>query len=137
MKLVGIWLPSVAWMSIIFLLSSRQRVEISDQEAINFLFFKTLHLIEYAILFSLNVRALRLSFSKERLKKVLTTAATLTIVYAFTDEIHQLYVPTREGKLTDVIIDGIGVALTWIFITRLLPKTPKKLRVWVKRWPVR
>ncbi len=134
MNLLRVWLPSISWMFLIFLFSSRERVQVSQEEVVNFLFFKTLHVIEYALLFLLNVRALHLSFPTERLKQVMITAATLTVAYAITDEIHQFYVPTRDGKLTDVIIDGIGVTLAWIFLTKLLPKAPKKLQAWVKSW---
>ena len=43
------WAPAVAWMGIIFLFSSRQRIVVAPQETINFLIFKTLHVIEYFI----------------------------------------------------------------------------------------
>ncbi|MBI3576751.1 VanZ family protein [Candidatus Gottesmanbacteria bacterium] len=113
-------------MIVIFVFSSHKRVQVSDEETINFIFFKTLHVLEYAILFLLNVRAFR--------KKNFLAAAILTIAYALTDEIHQLYVPTRQGQLRDVIIDGIGVILAWTYLTRLLPKAPKKLRTWGRDW---
>ena len=35
-------------------------------------------------------------------------AILVVIVYAASDEIHQLFVPSREGTLRDVIIDTIG-----------------------------
>jgi VanZ family protein len=134
MKLLQAWWPSIFWMFIIFFLSSRESVQVSEAQVINFIVFKTLHVIEYGVLFLLNVRAIRLSFPKDRVKKILVVATALTIAYALTDEIHQFYVPTREGRLRDVIIDGIGVILAWIFLTKLLPKAPKKLRAWVKSW---
>lgn len=33
------------------------------------------------------------------------------VLYAITDEIHQLYVPGRSGKWQDVLIDSIGIFL--------------------------
>jgi VanZ family protein len=40
--------------------------------------------------------------------------------------VHQTFVPTREGTLRDVIIDGIGAALAWYTLARLLPKAPRR-----------
>ncbi len=33
------------------------------------------------------------------------------ILYAITDEIHQLFVPGRGTEVTDVLIDGIGALI--------------------------
>lgn len=104
-------------MTVIFFLSGRESVQVADEPLVNFLFFKTLHVIEYAILFVLYYRAL----------KNKTAAFLLTLLYAVTDEIHQMFVPTREGRLRDVIIDAIGAFISWISITHLLPRAPKKL----------
>jgi hypothetical protein len=111
-------------MTIIFLLSSRQRVEVSPDQLVNFVFFKTLHVMEYAMLFLLYVRAL----------KNFVAAFLLTILYAISDEVHQTFVPTREGKVRDVIIDAIGASLAWYSLKQLLPKAPKKLLRWAKHW---
>lgn len=42
------------------------------------------------------------------------------ILYACTDEIHQLFVPERSGQLTDVLIDSIGLTLGLIFFLLML-----------------
>lgn len=118
MKLLSRWFPAIIWMIVIFLLSSRQSVTISSEYVLNFLFFKTLHVMEYAILYVFLYRAVRHPFY----------AFVLTMAYALTDEIHQTMVPTREGKPRDVIIDSIGATLAWIFIVKLLPIMPKKLQ---------
>lgn len=122
MKIIRYWLPVIIWMVVIFFLSGRSSVQVAEEPLINFLFFKTLHVIEYAILFALYYRAL----------KNKTAALLLTLLYAVTDEIHQLFVPTREGRLRDVIIDAIGATIAWISITHLLPRVPGKLRALVK-----
>lgn len=122
MKSLRLWLPAIVWMIVIFLLSSRQSVSVSPDYWLNFLFFKTLHVFEYAILFVLYYRAWHHFWF----------AFVLTIAYAVTDEVHQTMVPTREGKVRDVIIDGIGAGVAWISIVTLLPKAPKKLKKWVK-----
>ena len=35
----------------------------------------------------------------------------LAVVYATTDECHQLFVPDRAGRVTDVMIDALGAAI--------------------------
>jgi VanZ family protein len=135
MKWVGLWLPVLAWMAIIFLLSSRQRLSVSETYAINFLFFKTLHVIEYAVLFLLSYRACKYG-SRMKPGYYGLVAFSITILYAMTDEVHQLFVPTREGHIRDVIIDGIGASLAWIFLLYILPRLPKQLRHLATSWQV-
>jgi len=124
MKIVRLWGPVILWMGIIFFFSSQQRIVVSPQETINFIFFKSLHVLEYALLYILTFRA----------TKNPITSFLIVILYAVSDEIHQLFVVTREGRVRDVIIDTLGACFAWISITRLLPKSPKKLRAWVKIW---
>lgn len=48
----------------------------------------------------------------------------ICFIYACTDEIHQLFVPGRSGKLSDVGIDALGFCLTVVVcnLVRLLVK---------------
>ncbi|MCX6791826.1 MAG: VanZ family protein [Candidatus Gottesmanbacteria bacterium] len=124
MKIVRLWGSVFVWMGVIFFFSTRQRIVVSNQDAVNFLFFKTLHVLEYALLYILTFRA----------TKNPITSFFIVILYASSDEIHQLFVVTREGTVRDVIIDSLGACLAWISIKKLLPKSPKKLRAWVKTW---
>lgn len=43
--------------------------------------------------------------------KKMVLAAFLTILYAASDEFHQLWVPGRAGSIGDVMIDGAGAVL--------------------------
>ncbi len=122
------WIPALLWMGIIFLFSARPSVDVSDSGVINFLFFKLLHVLEYAVLFVLNFRALKNTLRSLKPVRMLTVAFLLTVLYAITDEIHQTLVPTREGRPRDVIIDALGALIAWYLIVQLLPKAPKKLR---------
>ncbi len=38
-------------------------------------------------------------------------ATGISVLYAISDEIHQLFIPDRFGKATDVLIDSIGIIL--------------------------
>ena len=118
------WLPPVLLMSLIFFLSTRQNVKIVDEFTINFIFFKTMHMLEYGLLFFLFFRAFSFSFKKKyRAKTLLLVAIVCAIGYGATDELHQLFVPTRQGTVRDLIIDTIGILIcfryTKINLTRL------------------
>jgi VanZ family protein len=134
MKLVKFWLPVFLWMTIIFLLSSRQRLQVADDFVVNFLFFKTLHILEYMVLYVLTFRAFKYGSGDGLSMRAFLYAFAVAVIYAISDEIHQTLVPTREGTLRDVIIDAIGATLAWIAINQLFPKAPNKLKSWVRRW---
>ncbi len=38
-------------------------------------------------------------------------AAAIGIAYAVTDEVHQAFVPGRQGAVRDVLIDAVGVLI--------------------------
>ncbi len=114
------WLPAVLWMGIIFALSSRTRVSVSEQYWSNFLFFKTLHVIEYAVLYALTIRAL--AQGAKPTNNHYLKSAIITIIYAISDEVHQTFVPTRQGTLRDVFIDTLGVSVAYLLIKRFYNK---------------
>lgn len=134
MNFFRFWFPPIIWMTIIFILSQRPSVQVSQEQLVNFLFFKTLHVLEYAFLYILINRAITYTVLKKT--KIQRTLATflITIAYAVSDEFHQTFVPTREGRLRDVIIDGLGATIAWISINQLFPKIPGKLQRWAREW---
>ena len=50
------------------------------------------------------------------------------IIYASSDEIHQLFIPGRSAMITDVIIDTLGVLVGcfWVFLRTDLKNTLKQ-----------
>ncbi len=126
------WLPTFVWMGLIFYLSSQATVRVSSDFAIQFLVFKSLHVIEYAFLYILMYRSLRNTRNSPEWE-VRYNAWLLTVAYAMTDEIHQVFVPTREGKLRDVAIDVFGITIASIYLWKFLPKAPKILKTWAKK----
>lgn len=67
---------------------------------------KTAHFTEYAVLGFFTYKAVSCDV-KDR-KKAVLIAQLISTGYASTDEIHQLFVPGREGKVFDVMIDSCG-----------------------------
>ncbi|WKA57732.1 VanZ family protein [Planococcus shenhongbingii] len=69
---------------------------------------KNAHFIIYLILGALTVNALRTSGTRHNRRTVF--AIGICVLYAMSDEFHQLYVPGRSGELRDVWIDSSGAA---------------------------
>lgn len=70
---------------------------------------KAAHMTEYAILAVL----LYVWINRWRISQVRRAclAAVLAILYACSDEIHQLFVAGRSGRVNDVLIDSAGAIL--------------------------
>ncbi len=103
-------------MIIIFYLSSKQKVSISPDTLTNFLTLKVLHMMEYAGLYFWLFRAFTSTVTKAPVSEKLTLALFVTILYAISDEIHQTFIPLREGISRDVAIDAIGTYIMYIYI---------------------
>ena len=77
---------------------------------------KAAHMTEYAILFIWVFIPLRLTAKKIDFKRSLLIVLIVCIIYASFDEVHQLFVDGRSGKITDVLIDSIGALIGLITV---------------------
>jgi VanZ family protein len=112
----------------IFILSSQYSIQVSKDTTEDFIVHKLAHILEYGLLTFLFFRAFYLSFGKSlTLKQHLFMAALCTLIYAATDEVHQLFVPTRTGRFIDVLIDGIGISLVVLYTKYQFHKVKKIL----------
>lgn len=102
-------------MSAIYYFSSHPHFTLVQQTTFDFILFKSLHMIEYGFLYYLWFRALHQTNIIPK-KHALLVAILFTVFYATTDEFHQTLVPTREGKLRDVLIDSAGMLIIWYYI---------------------
>lgn len=75
---------------------------------------KCAHMTEFAILAWLLYGWL-CGWEIKRLRKV-CLAAALAILYACSDEFHQLFVAGRAGRFSDVLIDSAGIVLGLLFL---------------------
>lgn len=129
-SVVAYWLPVAVWMVVIFSASSdshsfehSSRIlapvlrwlfpRLSDDAVHQWVIIarKGAHLTEYAILAILLVRALRGLGGSDPPHwswRQAGGAVLLVALYASSDEFHQIFVPTREASVRDVIIDTIG-----------------------------
>ncbi|MEI3336286.1 MAG: VanZ family protein [Clostridium sp.] len=130
------WTMLVLWMCFIFYMSSRSGSESQEQSDLvlsilnflglqlnesikniaSFIVRKTAHVTEYMILYILIFRVVTLYSNTKKSKLI---ALFCMVLYASTDEIHQLFVPGRSGMVRDVFIDSIGgiigVGITFIY----------------------
>lgn len=88
---------------------------ISNSGFVMFVIRKSAHMFLYFVL-SILVYLLSKSMTNEFTISV-KISMFVSIIYAATDEIHQLYVVGRSGQLKDVWIDSIGVFVGIIFIS--------------------
>ncbi|WP_186431557.1 VanZ family protein [Clostridium sp. BSD9I1] len=119
------WILVLAWMIVIFLFSN-DPAAVSDEksgfvlrtlnalgidlnsyfgELANFIVRKAGHFTEYFILYALLFNALQDTSS---LKQSLIISLGITFLYACSDEFHQIFIPGREGRFKDVLIDTSG-----------------------------
>lgn len=79
---------------------------------LDFIFKKSAHITEYAILYGL----LGFGLSQTKFNNL---SLFIAILYAFLDETHQLFVPGRTGTIRDVILfDILGVFLSFRFLNK-------------------
>ena len=149
-KAIILWVITFLWMGIIFSFSATTGDDSSSKskrftyEIINIIkknekesqihkqvekanpkIRKIAHAFEYAVLYILVLLSL-----KETLKntnKTYLIALILCVLYASTDEVHQLFVNGRSGELRDVVIDTAG-AVIGLLIYEIIKKASKKLK---------
>lgn len=141
------WFFVVAWMLVIFFLSHQPATESSrlslsvtgwllnfffvmipgelfSIDQFHFLIRKAAHFIAYFILGILVLRAF--VNSGVRGWKSVVYAFLLSLIYAISDEFHQMFVPGRAAQVRDVFIDGSGT-FCGILLVRSLGKLKKRL----------
>ena len=114
-RLFHYWLPVIGWMTLIFIVSDQHQLPLYPTGMIDLLLKKLGHLTEYAILAVLIQRALAQEWA---CSSVSVLACLLSIVYALSDEYHQLFVPGRNGNLWDVGVDTLGAVIGLVLYAR-------------------
>ena len=94
------WAPVVLWAAVIFAFSSVHALS-TGLGLWDTLLRKGAHVVEFAVLGAL------LASATGRL----LPAFVLGALYAVSDEVHQHFVPGRNGNALDVAIDAVGVAI--------------------------
>lgn len=100
------WLTVGMWMAVIFYFSSlpASRIPTAIPDFVP-------HFIEYAILGFLLFRAISVTKPKLPTLPLAEWAISLTVLYAISDEVHQLFVSTRTFSGRDLLIDSLAALL--------------------------
>jgi VanZ like family len=112
-----LWAPPLIWMALIFVgstLDSGDKPGLLDFPHAD----KLMHLFEYGVLGFLFARIVGRR-EPTILPTVLIASALLAFAYGVTDEVHQIWVPTRTFSLLDLTADLIGGALgaaAWLWV---------------------
>ncbi len=115
------WIPALAIMAVLFLLSAQP--DLATGWSWDLPLRKAGHMAAYGALW------LALLHAVGERRPVLATA--LGLAYAVSDEWHQSFVAGRSGTVTDVAIDALGMGLAaggWVRWRRLSPFGRRKRR---------
>lgn len=106
-----------------------EEVKVNIIEKLQFIVRKSAHFIGYMIL---GILASGLILYYGNINKKYLLAFLICVIYAISDEIHQLFVPGRAGQVRDVLIDSAGGLLGIIIVMafeKLLIKFNKKHKI--------
>ena len=106
-----------------------EEVKVNIIEELQFIVRKSAHFIGYMIL---GILASGLILYYGNINKKYLLAFLICVIYAISDEIHQLFVPGRAGQVRDVLIDSAGSLLGIIIVMaleKLLIKFNKKHKI--------
>ena len=140
------WIFVILWMTLIFFLSHQPAMESNqlssgiikriydiikmiapdirlDLESLNHIIRKLAHFGVYLILGILIANGLIYN-KKSRINAILL-ALLICILYAISDEIHQIFIPGRSGQVSDVLIDSLG-GLVGIVLLDLLRRRKRR-----------
>lgn len=109
------WALAIIWLVLIFWSSSFSAFPVLGEQATPAdyeLVSSIVHVILYGVLTFLLIRAL--VFSGLNIKKAMLLGFLIAVVYGATDEWHQVYVPGREARLADWLLDVLG---SWVILT--------------------
>lgn len=128
-RIIISWLLVILWMGLIFNLSHKPASESNkmskgisqtivetiekvapnsdiDKSIFNNLLRKVAHFLAYLVLGVLLANSLKNNGISGY--KGVVSAIFICVLYAISDEVHQLFVPGRGGQIKDVIIDSAG-----------------------------
>lgn len=124
------WVPPLLWMALIFYLSAQPDLPSAPGPWLDRVVKKMGHAAAYGVLAWLYLRALRGSVRGQHVLRLLCWG--LAVAYGLSDELHQVYVPGRTGRLSDVAIDAAGaggaILLDWWLAHRRARALPPAAR---------
>ena len=107
------FVPVILWTGLIFFFSHQPGLNSGLPNFWDFVLRKSAHIFEYAVLTFLLIR--NLEERNLEFKKALVLSAVLAVFYAIFDEYHQTFIAARQGKISDIGIDSLGIIIiSWL-----------------------
>lgn len=131
MKTLWLWLPPVLWAALIFHFSSGRVFVASTVYWQDFTVKKLGHTLLFGFLAILIFRGLRGEGMNR--KNAFIWAILISTFYGATDEFHQLFTQGREARVRDVFIDGAGAAFFTYLTYKILPKFPRRFKIYFEK----
>lgn len=108
----------VSWYGLIYWFSNQAKLPGFDHSWLNFIWFKTAHILVYAVLAGLVVLAWSQWLPALNWKQVTFLSVVVVFLFAVHDEWHQSFVSGRTSSWRDVVIDMLGAigGLRWYYL---------------------
>lgn len=113
---VLVWLPAIAWAGLIFALSAQPNLRFVPDAGLDFVVRKLGHMGVFGILALLSWRALA---GTTAWRRPWAWAFALAVLYAASDELHQVFVAGRHPSAFDLAIDATGALLALVAVGRI------------------
>ncbi len=107
MRRLARWLPAGAWALLIFWLSATPNLRFEPDALLDFIVRKLGHMAVFGILALLVWWALA---STTHVRRPAAWAGAIALLYAVSDELHQGFTAGRHPAVSDVFVDGLGIA---------------------------
>ena len=125
-KFLNLWLPVLLWMGVIFIGSSIGGFPQVGGDTSDAIVHRTAHLIEFAMLGWLVLRALSDGQLPDR--RAFVVALIVVTLYGASDEFHQRFTPGRSSELSAVLFDAAG-GLIGLWVWRWKTRRSARQRV--------
>jgi VanZ family protein len=116
------WLAVGAWAGMIFLASNQPGLAVSDDPGVD----KPLRLLAHLAVYAVLTVLLAWAVTGRRLPSptLAVVCGVVALLYGVSDEWHQTLVPTRTGRVEDLVWDGLGaiVGVVAIVVTGRLTR---------------
>jgi VanZ family protein len=113
-RFVRYWLPLLAWVALIFLLSAQPELPQPPGPWLENVRDKVAHAVSYGVLAWLLWRVLRLFYPPTASLGLI--CVTLVVSYGASDELHQAFVPGRTASFADLAADAFGAVLATLVL---------------------
>ena len=119
---ISSWLPVLLWAALIFGFSAIPALN-SGLGLWDFILRKIAHMMEFGVLTLLLARAFHRTKPEWTRLVLIGVSATLSLLYACSDEYHQGFVLGRTASVGDVIIDACGMMVAILVARRYFAET--------------